>query len=173
MKTIFFSAATAALLLASPALASPQEDAACVIARLSAADVSVIVDDSMAGGSDAILGRITGPLAACAEGRDWSADRRANAAAYTIGIVVRGVLHDRLGAQGIDTAALDRWFARQSVEFRTTAFTTMSEADLGAALGTLAGHEVPADAMERYAPMIGGYMSALMIIERIERGLGM
>lgn len=173
MKKRLYPAALALLLLAAPAMATPQEDAACTVGRISAADISVIVDETLAGGSEATMDRIVGPLAACSEGQDWTPSRRANAAAYTIGIVVRAALHDRLGARGIDTAALDRWFARQSVEFRTTAFTTMNQADLEAAFGTLAGHEVPADAMERDGPTVGGYMSALMIIERIERGLGM
>jgi hypothetical protein len=172
MKRLF-PAALAFLSISAPALATPQEDAACIVGRISAADVSVIVDETLAGGSEATMDRIVGPLAACSEGQDWTPDRRASAAAYTIGLVVRGGLHDRLGARGIDTAALDRWFARQSVEFRTTAFMSMNQADLEATVGTLAGHEVPADAMERHGAIIGGYLSALMIVERIDRGLGM
>jgi hypothetical protein len=161
------------LFLASPALASPQEDAACIAGRLSAADVAAIVEESMAGGSSEALARITPPLNACSEGRDWTPSRRADAAAYTIGLVDRTSLGQRLAAKGIDPAALDRWFSRQDVEFRTTAFMGMSEAAMTTVFETLAGHEVPAATLEREGPMIGGYLAALVIIERIERGLGL
>jgi len=165
--------AFAALLLASPGLAAPPEDSACIVARLSADDVTAIVENTLTGGSSEAVARITGPLNACSEGQDWEPRRRADAAAYTIGVLGRRVLGPRLAARGIDSAALDRWFARQSIEFRTTAFMGMSEAAMGAVYQTLAGREVPAEAMERDGGMIGGYLAALVIIERIDRGLGM
>ena len=163
--------ALVALLLASPAVASAPEDAACVVGRLSAADVETIVDESLAGGSNQAVARLTPPLDACSEGRDWSSRRRADATAYAIGIVDRTVLGRRLAAKAIDTGALDRWFARQSVEFRTTAFMGMSEAEMTATFETLSDHEVPRATLERDGHMIGGYLAALVIIERIESGL--
>ena len=168
-----YSIAFAALFLASPALASPREDAACMVARLSAADVTTIVDESLAGGSNEAVARLTPPLAACSAGQNWTPRRRAEAAAYAIGLVDRTTLGQRLAAKGIDTGALDRWFGRQSLAFRTTAFMGMSEADMTTALETLAGHEVPAPTLERDGGMIGGYLAALVIMERIDRGLGM
>lgn len=161
------------LLLASPAAATPLEDATCLVGRLSAADVAVIVEQSMAGSSSEVVARIAGPLDACSAGQSWTPDRRAGAAAYSIGLVNRTTLGRRLGAKGIDPAALDRWFARQSDAFRTTAFMTMSETDMTTAYQTLADREVPAEMLDREGPMIGGYLAALVIIERIERGLGM
>jgi len=38
---------------------------------------------------------------------------------------------------------------------------------------TLSGHEVPAETLARDGQMIGAYLAALVIIERIERGLGL
>jgi hypothetical protein len=172
MRT-YHLAVIAALFVASPALAGPREDAGCVVGRLSAADIAVIVDETLAGGSQATIGRLVGPIGICSEGQSWTPDRRANAAGYSIGIVVHRVLHDRLRAESIDTAALDRWFARQSIDFRTTAFTSMSQAELELAFATLAGREVTAEALERHGGIIGGYISALVIMERIERGLGL
>src|SRR3954469_20877546 len=118
------------LLMSGPALATPEQDSACLIGRLSAADLTTIVDESLAGHSEATVGRLLGPLAACSEGQNWVPERRGAATAYAMGVVIRDGLRGRLGARGVDTAALDRWFARQTVDFRTTAFTTMSEADL-------------------------------------------
>jgi hypothetical protein len=165
--------AFAALLLASPAVASPQEDAACIVARLSAADVATVVDESLTGGSTEIIARLTPPLNACSAGQDWTPDRRADATAYTIGVVGRTVLGRRLAARGVDSAALDRWFARQDLEFRTTAFMGMGEAALATVIQSLADHEVPAAKLESEGQMIGGYLAALVIMERIERGLGL
>jgi hypothetical protein len=172
MKTIC-SIAIAALLIASPALASPQEDGACVVGRLSDADVSAIVEETMAGGSNETLSRLRGPLETCSAGRNWTPARGGNASAYAIGLVVRRTLGERLVEHGIDAFALNSWFTRQSDAFRTTAFTTMDEAAREAAFATLVDHEVSAEAMERDGAIIGGYVSALVIIERIDRGLGM
>jgi hypothetical protein len=168
-----FPIAVTALLLAAPALATPGEDAACIVARFSAADATAIVEESIAGGSSEALARLRSPLDACSEGRNWTPARRANAAAYAIGLVDRTAFGRRLVAKGIDPAVLDRWFARQSDAFRTTAFMGMSEADMTATFETLAGREVPAETLEREGRLIGGYLAALVIIERIERGLGM
>lgn len=173
MKKRYHPAALALLLLAAPALASPREDSECLVGRLSTDDVSVIVAELQTGGSEMTVARLGAPVEACSEGQDWTPDRRGNAAAYTIGALTRDTLGRQLGAEGIDTVALDRWFARQSVEFRTTAFTTMARADLEATVETLVGNELSAEAMDRSGPTIGGYLSGLMIIERIERGLGM
>ena len=162
-----------ALLLASPAFAGPLEDANCIVGRLSATDVTTIVDESLAGGSNESIARISPPLDACSEGQSWTPRRRAEAAAYTIALVDRTTLGQRLATGRIDTGALDRWFTRQSAEFRTTAFMGLSEAATAAAFETLADHEVPAATLERDGRMIGGYLAALVIIERIERGLGM
>jgi len=166
------SVAIAALLLASPAAAAPLEDATCLVGRLSPADVETIVGTTTAGGSTETLARLRGPLEACSAG-NWSRDRQADAAAYAIGLVTRDTLRERLGASGVDAAALDRWFARQSDAFRTTAFVSMSDADMDAAFATLVGHEVSAEAMERNGRTIGGYVGALVIMERIGRGLGL
>jgi hypothetical protein len=165
--------AFAALSLASPALAGPQEDAACIVARLSAADTETIVEESMAGESTQTLARLTPPLNACSEGRDWTPRRRADATAYAIGVVDRTLLKRRLAARVIDPDALDRWFARQGVEFRTTAFVGMSEAAMTEVFETLRDHEVPSATLDRDGPMIGAYLAALVIMERIERGLGL
>src|SRR4051812_30915301 len=113
--------ALAASLFASPAFAGAPEDAACLIGRLSAADVAAIVDETVAGRSSGTVARLTGPLHQCSAGQDWTPDRSANASAYATGLMIRRGLHDRLVANGVDTGALDRWFARQSLEFRTTA----------------------------------------------------
>jgi len=168
-----YQAAMLALLLTAPALASPGEDSACLIGRLSADDVSMIVAETLAGRSEAVIQRLNGPLEVCSGSRGWVADRRGNAPGYTIGVLLRDTLQARLATQGIDAAVLDRWFARQSSEFRTTAFATMPQAQLEASLATLVGNELSLDAMERNGAAIGGYLSALMILERIERGLGM
>ena len=167
-----YPAAIAALLLASPAAATPHEDATCLVGRLTPADVEAIVGRTMAGNSNETVSRLAGPMEACSGG-NWTPDRRANAAAYVIGLVTRRTLGERLGANGVEVAALDRWFARQSDAFRTTAFVSMSEADLEAAFATMVGHEVTADAMERNGESIGGYVGALVIMERIGRGLGL
>jgi hypothetical protein len=165
--------ALTAMLLASPAFAGPREDATCIVARLSAVDAATIVDESMAGGSSEVLARMTPPLDACSEGQSWTPDRRARAIAYAIGIVDREGLGRRLAGRGIDTGALDRWFTRQGIEFRTTAFVGMSDGAMSAVFDTLADHEVPAAVLEREGPTIGGYLAALVIIERMERGLDM
>lgn len=161
--------ASAALLLASPALAGSREDAACIVGRLSAADLAAIVEESLAGGSSEALARLTPPLIACSEGQEWTPRRRADATGYAIGIVDRTILGQRLGARGVDSAVLDRWFARQSDAFRTTAFMGMGEAEMTIAFETLAGREVPVETLEREGATIGGYLAALVIIERIER----
>ena len=163
--------AFAASLLASPAVAGPQEDAACITAKLSAGDVETIVNESLAGGSSEALSRVTPLLDVCGESGGWTARRRADAAAYAIGMLDRTLIGRRLAAATVDTGALDRWFARQSLEFRTTAFMGMGEAETNAVLGTLTDNEVPAATLEREGRIIGGYIAALVIIERIERGL--
>jgi len=127
----------------------------------------------MEGGSNETLGRLAGPLDACSAGRNWTPRQSGDAAAYAIGLVVRRTLGERLVEHGIDAFALNSWFTRQSDAFRTTAFTTMDEAARETAFATLVDHEVSAEAMERDGAIIGGYVSALMIIERIDRGLGM
>jgi hypothetical protein len=165
--------AAIALLLAAPAAASPQQDSACLIGRLSAADASAITADLLEGRSEPVIDRLAAGMEACSGEQNWAPSRRGDAAAYALGRVTRDTLHPRLVAQGIDPSALDRWFARQSLEFRTTAFATMAQADLEAGLATLIGNEVSIDQMERGGTAIGGYLSALMIIERVERGLGM
>jgi hypothetical protein len=162
-----------ALLLASPALAGPREDATCIVGKLSDADVATIVAESTAGGSNEAVARLTPPLDVCSEGQNWTPRRRADAAGYAIGLVDSATLGQRLVAKGIDTAALDRWFIRQSLEFRTTAFLGMSEDAMTNVFETLADHEVPAATLERDGPLIGGYLAAHVIMERIERGIGL
>jgi hypothetical protein len=165
--------AIVALLLASPAFAASREDAICIVGRLSAADVASIVDESTAGGSNEAVARLVPLLDACSEGQNWTPRRRADAAAYAIGLMDAAILGQRLVAKGIDTDVLDRWFTRQSLEFRTTAFMGMSETAVNAAVETLADHEVPAATLERDGRMIGGYLAARVIMERIERGIGL
>lgn len=173
MNRRFYLSALASSLLATPAFATPQEDAACVVGRLAAADHVAIVSETALGNSAETVTRLNPPLDACSAGRNWTPDRRANAAGYTIGLVVSSEMRHRLGAHGIDAAALDRWFARQSDEFRANAFITMPRADLEAAFATMVGHEVSAEAMDRDGESIGSYVSALVIMERIGRGLGL
>jgi hypothetical protein len=171
MKAISVSIAAASLLLASPARAAPADDAACLIARLSEADAVAVVDGILAENSAAMVDRLTGPLQACAEGQDWTGARGEAASGYAAALLVRAVLHDRLSPRGVETEALDLWFARQSEEFRTTGFTTMSAAARDAAIATLVGNVVATEVMEREALSIGNYLGALSTIERIERGL--
>jgi hypothetical protein len=168
-----FPIAFAVLLLAAPALAGSREDATCVVGRLSAADMAAIVGETQAGNSRQTVAILTAPLAACSEAQEWTPQRRADAAAYAIGLVGRATLGPRLATRGIDSAALDRWFARQSDAFRTTAFTGMSEADMIAAFQTMAGREVPAETLESEGPMIGAYVASLVIIERLDHGLSL
>jgi len=172
MTKPFHSAALAlSVLAAAPALATPRQDGACLVNRLAPADRPAIVADTLAGNSQGTVARLDRPMEACSAGQDWAGARRAAAAAFAIGLVVSGEMRGRLAAHGIDPGAIDRWFARQSDEFRTTAFTTMSGADLEAAFATMVGHEVTAAAMESEGANIGSYVSALVIMERIDRGL--
>lgn len=165
-----YQAAVLALLLASPALANPRDDSGCLIGRLSVDDRSVIVAELQAERSETIAQRLRPPMDSCAAEQGWTADRSRTATGYAMGVLMRDAFRAQLVAQGIDTAALDRWFARQSTEFRTTAFV-MPRDEHDAIVETLVGNELTAEQMGLNAAAVGRYLSALMIIERVERGL--
>ena len=162
------------LIWAGVAAAAPVDDAGCIVSRLSDADITTIVDESITGASDRTMEVLLPQLQACSQGQGgWAPRRGADAAAYTIGVVVKDRLGHRLADHGVDVAALDRWYRSQSVEFRTTIFAGMTDAERESAFAAMVGREVSAGQMERDGANIGGYVSALMVMERIERGLGM
>jgi hypothetical protein len=76
-----------------------------------------------------------------------------------------------LARDGVDVAAVDRWFERQNDQFKVGAFIDMNDDQAWAILYTLAGQEISRDLMERDRNLIRNYIQSKAATERNARGL--
>jgi hypothetical protein len=163
----------AALSAASPN-ASAADDAACVTDQTSAEDSAWVGERVLAGqdlGNSEQLERLGGYVQACIQRLGWDEERAVRASTLSISQMGRTSALRRLSAAGIDHAALDRWFAAQSEEFRTRAFVEMRDDEATAIVETLAPAALSPELFERHSELVGGYLASLVIAIRVERGL--
>jgi hypothetical protein len=107
----------------------------------------------------------------CAEQLGWDEEHASISSAYSASLIVRDELSRRLAAAGVDVAYLDSWLARQSDTFRTSAFLDLPQDELRAALATLPGTDLPAEAFGANRQSISAYLASRVHIERTERGI--
>jgi hypothetical protein len=165
-----------ALIAAAQLPAGTSEGVACVVERTSPTDRLAIADGALGpeappGAAAEAEGRFSGHLSACAEQYGWDEPQLLRVSTLGIAALVRGVAQGRLAGAGIDSTALDLWFDRQSEEFRTTAFHTMSEDEAAAAILTLEGDVLAAGQLDAHAGLIGGYLAMRVLAVRVEAGL--
>ena len=164
-----------ALAAASPA-AADAEGVACVMERTLPADRLAIAESAIGGEAAQARAaeaedRFSGHLAACAERFGWDDAQGLRVSTLGIATMVRDGAAARLVGAGIDTAALDLWFDRQSDAFRTRAFHDMAEDETGAAIMTLEDGVLAPGLLETHAELIGAYLAMRVLAERIARGL--
>ena len=148
----------------------------CVVGRVSAADRLAIAEPALSdtpdqAGAVEAESRFSDHLVACAQLHGWDDAQILRVSTLGVSRLVQDVARARLAGAGIDGAALDLWFDRQSEEFRTTAFHTMDEAEFEAALMTLQDSVMAADLLEAHAGLVGGYLAMRVLAVRVERGL--
>ena len=172
MKTLIVSALIAAVQLP----AGTGDGVACVMDRTSPADRLAIAEGALGperppGPPSEAENRLGDHLIACADQHGWDEPQILRVSSLAIAGFVRTVAQERLVGAGIDVAALDRWFDRQSDEFRTTAFHSMPEDRVDAALLTLEGDVMPAELLDAHAEIVGGYLAMRIIFIRVAAGL--
>jgi hypothetical protein len=163
----------AALAVAAPP-AGVVEGVACVVDQTSPADIDWVGGQILAGqdlGDGAQMGRLTEHIAACIDRYGWDEPLALQVSTLSVSQMARTIAVRRLSAAGIEPAALDRWFAAQSEDFRTRAFVTMSEEEAAAVLESLAPGTLSPELFERHGELVGGYLASLVVAARIERGL--
>ena len=165
--------AAIALAVAAPP-AGAAEGVTCVIDQTSPADIEWVGDKILTGqdlSDGAELGRLTEHVGACIERFGWDEAQAFRISTLSVSHMARTIALRRLAAAGIDPAALNRWFAAQSEDFRTRAFVTMGEDEAAAVLETLAPDTLSPEMFERHGELVGGYLASLVVAARIERGL--
>ena len=148
----------------------------CVVEQVSAGDRLAIAEAALSESprdpqATEAEERFSTYLADCAQLYGWDEAQILRVSALGISRLVREVARARLAGAGIDGAALDLWFDRQSETFRTTAFHTMDEAEFEAAFMTLQDAVVAADLLDAHAGLVGGYLAMRVLAVRAERGL--
>ena len=169
-----FSVLLAAALIAAAPPAGATEGVSCVIDQTPAEDIEWVGDHILAGQElteGEQLGRLGEHIAACVERFGWNEADALRISTLTVSQMSRTIALRRLASAGIDAAALDRWFAAQSEDFRTSAFVAMSEDAATAIIETLAPDTLSPEMFERHAELVGGYLASLVIAVRVERGL--
>ena len=169
-----FGVLIAAAMTIAPPVASASEGVACVTEQTSADDLAWVGDHILAGqdlGNGEQVGRLTDHLAACIQRFGWDETHAVRVSTLSVSNMGRIVALRRLAAAGIDSAALDRWFAAQSEDFRTRAFVDMSEDEASAVLETLAPATLSPELFERHSQLVGGYLASLVVAFRVEHDL--
>jgi len=169
-----FSVLIAAFMTVAVPPASAAEGVACVTEQTSAEDVAWVGDHILAGQDLADgeqVSRLTDHLAACIQRFGWDEAHALRVSTLSVSNMGRTVALRRLAEAGIDHAALDRWFAAQSEDFRTRAFVDMGENEATAVLETLAPGTLSPEMFERHGELVGGYLASLVVALRVERGL--
>jgi hypothetical protein len=152
------------------------EGVACVVERTLPADRLAIAESALGAGeararSVEAEDRFSGHLAACAERFGWDDAQGLRISTLGIATMVRDAASARLAGAGIDRAALDLWFDRQSEDFRTRAFRDLAEEEAGATIMTLENGVLAPGLLEAHADLIGGYLAMRVLAERLARGL--
>jgi len=169
-----FPVLIAAAMTVATAPASAAEGVACVTDQTSAEDVAWVGERILAGQDLADgeqVSRLSDHLAACILRFGWDEAHALRVSTLSVSEMGRTIALRRLAAAGIDHAALDRWFTAQSEDFRTRAFVDMSEDEASSVLETLAPDTLSPEMFERHGELVGGYLAALVVAFRIERGL--
>ena len=162
--------ALALVAIPAPSWAGQSEDAYCLASQFRAADAEIYVDELMKSRGETGI-PFDPALAICMDGQDWTTDRVGRAIYYATGLLSRQVYQDRLERDGVEVGDVDRWFARQTEEFRVNAFTSMAAAPREATIASLTNDGATSEAMNRHPGLIGAYLAALVMIERMERDL--
>ncbi len=158
----------AALFLAQPAVAA--SDAACMLDQITSEQRAAIGQASYSGGeSSPVDAAVDAAVRSCTERLGWDAGRARAAIPLALGTIIRDDARSVLARRGLSMDAVDRWFAAQSLEVRTTA--NPSDADLQRMMDALTQAGVAAAVLEANAEIVGGYLGARIMIERVERGL--
>jgi hypothetical protein len=145
----------------------------CVLQSATAADREEISAGMRRGNVDeALVGRIREQAGRCAGPFGWSEERTAAMTVSALASVTRESIATILADRGIDTAIIDRWFARQDEDMRTRPEFDQARGE-AIALG-LVRAGIP---MERLAgdsgETVGNYVATLIISERVRLGLPM
>lgn len=169
---------SASLVLAAAQSATIARDVNCVLNQLTP-DVSSLVRNMLQNRGSPQQQELEHELASrlgtaqrvCMDRYGWDMPRLEQVNMMAVATLTSRELAADLAADGVDVAAIDRWFARQNDRFRVGAFIEMDDAQAWAILDTLKGREVPSDLMEWNRNTIRNYVQAKAIAERYARGL--
>jgi hypothetical protein len=158
-----------ALLAAMQSL--PIDDARCITSGLSPAERSEIgaLAERNVEPPPPLEARLEEAVANCADERDWAPDRIEPMVGLALAMIIREQTGPRLHSAGIDPATVDAWLGRQSEQMRTN--TAIEPADAERLVLDLHEGGIPMPTLEENGELLGVYVGARMIIERVERGL--
>jgi hypothetical protein len=160
------------LILAAAPSAMNARDVACVVDQLTPAESRLIrgsLNDPAT--QHRLAERLGAAQRVCMDRYGWDLPRLNQISMMVVAALVSREMAADLAADGIEVAAIDRWFARQEDRFQVGAFIDMDEAQAWAILDTLKGREVRADLMARNRDTIRTYVQSKAVAERSARGL--
>jgi hypothetical protein len=138
----------------------------CVLATASESDRAGIDAGVRRGQIDeAIVERVATQAHVCAERFGWDEPRGGAMTAAAMVTVARQALAADLAGRGIDPGIVDRWFAGQSEEMRTT--YEIDDARGAAIVRGLALQGIPGDRLDSHGEMVGQYLGTLIVLERV------
>lgn len=159
-----------ALLAAAPQ-SGPGVEASCIVDQFTAAERAEVaaLAQQNAEPPPALRSRLEAVGAGCAQSRGWTADNAGDIIGLALAVMIRDDAAPRLQQAGIAPASVDAWLARQDDQVRTS--PEIGQSDAERLVFDLHAQGVPMPSLEANGQLLGAYVAALVIIERIERGL--
>lgn len=164
-------ASSALALLAATQAVVGLDDASCVFDGLSAAERSTLSAAAQVNRDppQAVGERLESLTEACGQARGWSPDAAGNAVALALSMVIIDDAGESLARGGVDPEMIEAWFERQPDAQRTN--MEISPQDGERIIEALMQAGVPLSTLNAQGERIGAYVAALIMIERIVRGL--
>jgi hypothetical protein len=158
-------------LLAAMQSSLPIDDARCILSGLTPPERSEIaaLAERNVEPPPPLQARLEEAVADCAEERSWAHERIEPMVGLALALIIRDHTGPRLRSAGIDPVAVDSWLAQQSEQMRTN--TAIAPADAERLVLDLHEGGIAMPTLEENGELLGVYVGARMIIERVERGL--
>ncbi|MDQ4086991.1 MAG: hypothetical protein M3177_03095 [Pseudomonadota bacterium] len=151
--------------------ASLDEDARCVTDQLTQAERTQIAAAAQQDADlpPALSSRLEEVGAGCAERRGWTADSAGQIGGFAIATILRDETAPRLLQAGINTAMVDAWLALEDDPGGAASPITDELAER--LVNDLHQAGVPMSTLEANGELLGAYVAARMMMQRVERGL--
>lgn len=158
----------ALLIVGQAALAA---EARCVTDQLTAAERSQIAAAAQQGADPppALRSRLEDVGADCSQRRGWTPDNAGQISGLAIATIMREETAPRLLQAGIDTARVDAWLALE--DDPGGAASPVTDALAERLVNQLHQAGVPMPVIEANGELLGAYVAARMMMQRVERGL--